>query len=61
MTDSAPLVTGFHNALPILVSPLIENRFWTLLIDIQVWFSYILLLEKEITFHNIHSDIIIGS
>jgi len=31
MTDSGPLVTGFHNALSVLVLPLIENRFWTLL------------------------------
>ena len=29
MTDSGPLVTGFRNALPVLVLPLIENRFWT--------------------------------
>jgi hypothetical protein len=29
MTDPGPLVTGFRDARPVLVLPLIENRFWT--------------------------------
>ena len=29
MTNSGPVAIGFPNALPMLILPLIENRFWT--------------------------------